>query len=280
MSKATFVEQGVDPAAPAAGRVTLYAKNNFLFSIDDVGTTTPLTGGEADPTGYINGLDIDFTSVSTITINPGSTRSTDDEFDIDVGSTILIDITTSGVNGLDTGVESANAWYAIHVIDDSNAVNAPAGLFSLLQASPIIPGGYDKFRHIGWVRNHTGDFLNFISFGVGRSRFVFWAEDRNQPPQRVLSGGGATGFTNVDLAIVVPPQGAGAALLNLQQSSASIGSRLRAAGNTDPGGTIFCRQGNSMQAFLENVNQAIEYSNVSGPGGSLTVDVVGFSLPL
>lgn len=43
MSKATFVEQAVDPATPAAGRVTFFAKAKDFYQIDDLGAVTKLS---------------------------------------------------------------------------------------------------------------------------------------------------------------------------------------------------------------------------------------------
>jgi len=42
MSKATFVEQAINPSTPAAGRVTLFAKDNDFYSIDDLGVVKNL----------------------------------------------------------------------------------------------------------------------------------------------------------------------------------------------------------------------------------------------
>lgn len=49
MSFTTYVEQGIDPSTPAAGRVRFYAKANVVFIIDDLGVVTDLTStGDAD----------------------------------------------------------------------------------------------------------------------------------------------------------------------------------------------------------------------------------------
>ena len=279
MSKATFTQQGAPPALPAAGRVTLYAFNNIFYSIDDVGTITPLAGGAQDPTNYLNGFDLDWTTAQTITLNSGTARSSDDTFDILLAAPVIIDIGVTGaVNGLDSGIENPNAWYAVHAIDDSSGSNAAGGLFSLSPTAPTLPAGYDKFRFVGWVRNHTGDFIRFVGTGVGRTRSMFWDNNRNSAPQRVTSGGAATIWSTVNCSVVIPPQEC-LAIFNIQQTSGTIGTRIRRNGGNDPGGNVFCRQGNSMQFLIETLDQQIQYEN-TGPGGAATIDCVGFQMPL
>lgn len=48
MSVVTFVEQTVDPGTPAAGRVTVFAKADVLFIIDEFGVVTDLTAAGSE----------------------------------------------------------------------------------------------------------------------------------------------------------------------------------------------------------------------------------------
>ncbi len=276
MSKATFVEQAVDPAKPAAGRVTLYAKNNFLFSIDDLGATTPLTGGSQLPDQFIVGLEAVFTTVSTLTIQTGTCRDDTDSFDMGLGAPAVVDITASGFNGLDTGAESPNDWYSCWLIDDSTGTNPAGGLLSLSPTAPTLPAGYDLKRLVLWVRNHTGDFLEWSIVGTGSTKTIFYNEQRNASPQRILSGGGATTFADIDGSTVIPPTPL-QVIFNCQQGSTTVGAQVRPDLGADPGGNFFVRQSGSSQFELPIVNQQAEYQNTGG-GGSFTLGVVGWRL--
>lgn len=59
-----------------------------------------------------------------------------------------LDITTSGLNGLDTGSVAASTFYYIWIISDGTTFN---GLYSLSQTAPTMPGGYTYKILVGAV---------------------------------------------------------------------------------------------------------------------------------
>lgn len=72
---------------------------------------------------------------------------------VTLSGNIAVDISASGANGLDTGVEASSTWYYLYVIGDSTDVNPVAGLLSLSPTAPTLPGGYDVFRRVGAAYN-------------------------------------------------------------------------------------------------------------------------------
>jgi len=80
------------------------------------------------------------------------------------------DITASGANGLDTGVE-ANVWYHIWAIANVGDPAAPviASLLSAHATAPTMPSGYSLKRYLGAIYNNASN--NFISI-VQRNRNV------------------------------------------------------------------------------------------------------------
>jgi hypothetical protein len=117
-------------------------------------------------------------------------------FLLEVGSTITVDITQSGANGLDTGSEAANTWYFIWLIYNPTT-GTLAGLLSTSNSSPTMPSGYTEKRRIGAVRNDSSsNLLRFVQFG----RKVLYASAVGQ----VLSFGSATVWTAVDCSAFVP----------------------------------------------------------------------------
>lgn len=106
-----------------------------------------------------------------------------------------VDITTAGLNGLDTGVEAINTWYYFYVIYNPTTLTI-GGLLSINSTTPTLPTDYTYFRVIGAVRNGSnGNFVAF--FQAGNLVFV--------PPQLVLDDvTGQNSYTAVSLANFVP----------------------------------------------------------------------------
>ncbi len=110
---------------------------------------------------------------------------------------LSIAITTSGANGLDTGAEASNTWYAIWCIYNP-VTNTTAGLLSVSSTLGTItlPAGYTFGARVGWVRNdNSSNFLRFLQYGrvvqftVGTTPSV--------APIIVSSAGGAAGTYSV-----------------------------------------------------------------------------------
>lgn len=64
---------------------------------------------------------------------------------------LTLDITSMGINGLDTGTEQPDTWYYIWVIAKSNGTIA--GLLSSSSANPVLPSGYIYKAFAGAVHN-------------------------------------------------------------------------------------------------------------------------------
>jgi len=110
----------------------------------------------------IQDLGVDCGGPTTVLLRGSSVVGSDD------GSTIMllpgdtpVDITASGVNGLDTGSEAPNAWYAIFMIRNPDTEQV-AGLLSLSPTAPTMPSGFTQKRLIGFVRNDVSS--NFMWF--------------------------------------------------------------------------------------------------------------------
>ena len=157
------------------------------------------------PKYYSEGFYLNYSTASVVEIKPGAMRSDDNTFNLNSSASLFPNLAVSGVNGLDSGLEAASTWYAVHVIADSNNVNPIAGLFSLSSTTPILPAGYDKFGFRGWVRNNSSSNIwQFIDQSSGRKvkhRYFNVGRDQTQ----VLANGLATTFTTVSAASFVPP---------------------------------------------------------------------------
>lgn len=63
------------------------------------------------PYGYVYGLRASFVSGAQIQIGAGRCRDSANNVDIEVTAALIINIKSSGANGLGTGSETANTWY-------------------------------------------------------------------------------------------------------------------------------------------------------------------------
>jgi len=110
----------------------------------------------------VQDLAIECSNATQVIVQQGAVVGADDGGDIlVVPSAITLDITTSGLGGLDTGSETADTWYYIWLIKDQ-FTGTVAGLLSASSVSPTLPVGFTIKRLVGAVRNDgSGDFLQF-----------------------------------------------------------------------------------------------------------------------
>ena len=164
----------------------------------------PQAPESGNPRGYVRGFVTSWTSVSSVTIGAGDCRSSDNLTDIVLAAPAVVDITVSGVGGLDTGAEAANTWYFAFVIADSSGANPVRGVLSASSVAPVLPSGYDRFRRVGSVRNTAGsNFRPFATFGSGSERSAQYTDAIST--RQVLVGGAAVVVTAVVCGGLVPP---------------------------------------------------------------------------
>lgn len=153
---------------------------------------------------YIYGLGLSndgTTPDEIVVIATGAARNSTNVNDIVVSSALSVSNIVSGANGLDTGSVAASTWYAVHVIGDSTSYESVAGLLSTSSTAPVLPAGYDMFRHIGWIcTDATSDFLLFKQYGEGKDRWHY-----PDATIQVLNAGSSATFADVDCNATTPP---------------------------------------------------------------------------
>ena len=107
---------------------------------------------------------------------------------------VTVDVTASGVNGLDTGTKSSSTWYHIWIIANSGGV--VNGLLSTSESNPTLPGGYTRKAYVGAIYNNASD--RFISYYQNDK--LVWAE--KSCPLAMTSF--PTNPTSVDLSASIP----------------------------------------------------------------------------
>lgn len=155
-------------------------------------------------------------------------------------------ITTSGLDGLDTGVEAVSTWYHLWVIYNPTTFVA-GGLLSLSSSAPTLPSGFTHKSYVGAVRNDgSGNFVRFSQ----RGHVVHCAKQNvftNTAP------GVADTYENI--AVTQIPPTAGIALGNIGASAASKSGMAVAADTNGVGETV------NRQAL--NATISYNYSSVS-----------------
>jgi len=245
-------------------------------------------GGETVfPTGYMYGFKT-YNNASNpayqIDIEAGVCRDQADTFNMVLTSTLTVDISQSGANGLDTGSEGAWYWYYIYVIYNPTTTTY-AGLLSLSSTSPTLPSGYTKYRRIGSVINNgSSDFFMFdYKSDLGRERYCSYDEE-DEDNIEMLTNGAATSWTDIYLGARIPPTGLFVYLMcrytaaNYDQSAAM---RNKDSSQGDPPFIIYAgANGNSATSaavfkIWASTTRYIQYINFSA-SCALTVWAKGF----
>lgn len=122
-------------------------------------------GGSELVAGFYKNLAVDGPNNTQVDIKSGTKVGMDDGSEVvTLIGDASVDITASGLNGLDTGAEAPNTWYYIYVITDGVT---PGGLLSVSPTAPTLPVNYTKKRLVGAVRNNgSSNFFQFVQKGA------------------------------------------------------------------------------------------------------------------
>jgi len=106
-----------------------------------------------------------------------------------------LDITASGLLGLDTGSESADSWYYVWAIATVGGV--VSAILSASATAPTMPTGYTLKRLVSMVRNTSGNFVDFVQQGK------FWSPTSST---LMIAINAPDAGTARDLSIYMPEQ--------------------------------------------------------------------------
>lgn len=116
---------------------------------------------------------------------------------------LQLNLSTSGANGLDTGVLAASTWYAVWVISDG-ATTAVIG--SLSATAPTLPVGYTYAARIGWIRTDSSANKYPLSMvQVGKSVQYKVVAGSNVPSLPTIITGAYSTPAAANVATLVPP---------------------------------------------------------------------------
>jgi hypothetical protein len=181
--------------------------------------STPVVNGGIK---YIYGLQMSFTSTTTITVQAGRARDQFNVNDIVVGyapnvaasqtgeATVppypapvatVVSTAFNGAGGLDTGTIADSTFYAVWAIGDSFNNNPGSIILSLSSVVPQYPMGYNTSRRIGYILTDSmAHILNFWQYGNGGSRDMYYDVGIAAP-----TTAGSTTYAPIALGASVPP---------------------------------------------------------------------------
>jgi hypothetical protein len=194
----TFSGAVTVPTPTATGHATTKAYTDALktnSTITTLGTVTAGTLGSGVNLKLARneGLIVKYTAATTVDIDADYLTV----FDSNSYGAILpavnltATITSSGVNGLDTGSEATNTWYHIYVIYNGTTV---ASLLSTSATSPTMPSGYTYKKYVGAVYNNGSS-----NFDLFQQRGDYVAIVRTQVVSTVV-----TSYATVEPVSVLP----------------------------------------------------------------------------
>jgi hypothetical protein len=236
---------------------------------------------------------------STIfTVGPGQCRDQTNTNDINLGSwggfvdqdndlTTTVDLSLSGLNGLDVGTVAANKVYYVYVIAALNTPNLPGVVASLAtpDVGPTLPIDYQIYRLIGHVITDSSSKVLF-GYHSGNSNSRTFTYDA--PQATAVTAGNATTYTDVALDTLVPSDkdvpvyvstaftpGAAGRTLSLQ-ASGSVGDQVTITGQ------VTSVVVTSLNKVIQNPVDALPATKptiaykVSNSGDAVAINVAGF----
>ena len=163
------VTLGTLTSGSAAGPSSFLAVDTSgIIKLDEPTVTAAL------PDKHVQGLTLTYIDDDQIQIGTGECRNIANDADMSLTSVQNVDITASGINGLDTGTVADATWYSIWLVSGTSGTG---GLFSTSEDSPTLPAGYNTSkRRLGWIITYQTAIPVFAQTGGTRERTLYWGE--------------------------------------------------------------------------------------------------------
>lgn len=181
---------------------------------------------------YFVGYGLTWNSNTSLIISEGQCYDSTLTYPIINNGPILLDATTHGLNGLDTGSLQPNIWYAICAIADPSYKQFPSQgviLTANYLGAPILPSGYGIYRRIGFVKTTGASTFQQFLQAPSNSDYKFY---QWESLYSVLSSGSATSFTPISLNQAIPTTNICYLTLSYVPAAAGSMASIRPTGTT------------------------------------------------
>lgn len=156
------------------------------------------------PWKYVNGFAIsnDATTPNTkLDVGIGSILDSTGVYQIIMDTAVVIDATSNGINGLDTGSLAASTVYSVYVVGDPVDSNVTGCMVSASTTAPLLPFGYSVYAKIGYVTTDSSSHFLKGYWQTGNSSSRLFTYDA---PILCINAGNQTSYTGVALTTFVP----------------------------------------------------------------------------
>jgi len=233
---------------------------------------------------YANGFQISNNATTPNTkldVGLGSILDSTATYQLANTSTVTIDATQNGINGLDTGTLAASTVYAVYFVDDVVSSNGVGAMISLSYTQPLMPFGYNAFALIGFVTTDSSAHFLKGYWSTGNSTRRTFTYDA---PIQCLSGN-QTSYTGVSLAAFVPAVDNTAVVLfsNFTANAAADIENLQGYNSTGDAVTIIApvagatAHTTSQNTVLAQLNSGVPSIKYKVSAGSLVLNVCSYS---
>ena len=184
---------------------------------------------------------------------------------------LTCNITSAGIDGLDTGSETNSTLYYVYVIWDGTTVSS---LMSLSATSPTMPSGYTYKRLVSFCYNDSGgDLLDFNQRGAKVSLYSATLANTTGNNSFLISS-----FTGR------VPANAETVDVRMDMTTNGAASYLELAPGNTPSAVPYVYSMSTVSATLINTFSEVplegDYLYVNFSQGSLTTALVGFRLDI
>jgi hypothetical protein len=238
-------------------------------------------GGGGNTLGYLGTSNLVITcggSGSTVAISADAAVLGDASFNslLFSGISLTPNITSSGINGLDTGSVSASTWYYLWLVGKTGTVGA---IYSLSSTTPTMPSGFTFKLLIGANRTDGSSHTTVMTQFGRRVHFPITVVFNNQT--------GVTSWTSQSISSIVPPIAKFAS--GICGPSVSTSRGIAVAGDSSGSGAQGWNGGASSNQFLGyygssawdvsmGTPQTIYWQTFAADVSTYRIDVTGYEI--
>lgn len=233
----------------------------------------------------LSGFEPEKYSTNKLIISRGWCASADGMSFAQLSTEIMVDLTTTGLNGLDAGTITNGYDYFVYIVKNETSGEVGAVLsHSKFYGGVVVPSGFTLYRKLrfGFVYNSARDGIPDYHLSAWPTPIIRLTGAETTSLYQVLSAGNSASFTDVSLAGFLPDNARMAYIQCVTSSVGSAGSAyVRSFGGQSTGLIVGSSTPSDVQdrAFLTlrvTSDLKIQYKIIGG--ARLSIYVLGYEM--